>query len=263
MYKEAELSDEEKKEALRHDKSYQEKGRAFILPPCDWEKFDLTERPSHGYVYSVKCLGDIRGKKVLDLGCGTGWLSVILAKRGANVEAIDISTEAIRIAVEMAKVNQVAEKINFKVGSIYELDYPSDYFDFVIGQAILHHIRDKTKLAEQLFRILKLGGEAVFFEAFGESKILEKIRLLIPVPIDEEDETHWGEKIKYQDLATFKRLFTVNYLEFHLFSRLDRVISYKPIVSFLGWLDLILLRYLFFLRKYSRTIVIELIKPGT
>src|SRR3972149_739393 len=164
MHKETELSNEEQEEVLCHDKFYREEAKAWILPSYDWEKFDLIERPTHGYIYSVKSLGDLKHKNVLDLGCGTGWLSVILAKRGANVEAIDISTEAIKVAHEMAKINQVNDMINFKVGSVYELEYPNNYFDFVIGQAILHHLTDKNKLIPELYRILKLKGKAVFFE---------------------------------------------------------------------------------------------------
>ena len=79
------------------------------------------------------------------------------------------------------------DKVKFRIGSVYELDYPDDYFDFVIGQAILHHVSEKSKLVEPLYRILKPGGKAVFFEAFGESVVLEKTRLLIPVRVNEDE----------------------------------------------------------------------------
>lgn len=253
--------DEEIQESKRHDLLYKQEDRPYSLSPDDWEKFDKTKNPIHGFVYSVKCLGDIGNKNILDLGCGNGWLSVILAKRGASVDAIDISSEAIDSARIMAKMNHVEENIRFEVGSVYELDYPENSFDFIIGQAILHHVRDKSRLATSLFRVLKNGGKAVFFEAFGNSEILEKIRLAIPVPINEEDKTHWHEQIKYKDLDGFKEHFIINYKEFQLLSRLDRIFKGKSIIKILGEIDLLLLKYFPIMRRYARTIVIELEKP--
>ncbi len=254
------IKDEELSETSRHNVHYREE-KPYILQPLDWEKFDKEDYPTHGYVYSVKCLGDIEGKNVLDLGCGNGWLSIILAKRRANVHAIDISSEAINSAKIMADINQVSSKIIFNVGSAYDLEYPDNYFDLVIGQAILHHLSDKTRLSNSLFRVLKNGGKAVFSEAFGDSYILERIRLLFPVPLDEEDKTHWNDQIKYSDLNIFKKNFLLKFKEFQLLSRIDRIIEYKSIIDCVGKIDLLLLKCFPFLRRYARTIVIELIKP--
>ena len=145
------------------------------------------------------------------------------AKRGARVHGIDISSEAIHIARRTAVANEVEERVRFTVGSAYELDSPDNYFDVIAGQAILHHVADKSRVASELYRVLKPGGKAVFFECFGDSRMLERLRLTIPVPGEEEDETHQDEQIKYEDLETFRRLFTVSWKEFQLFSRLDRI----------------------------------------
>ncbi len=262
MSPESLVTEEEQQEAMRHDRYYQARARVRKLRPYDWEKFDLIAKPTHGYVYSVKCLGDIRGKKVLDLGCGTGWLSVILAKRGAYVEGIDISSQAIHVASEMAKINEVDANTNFTVGSVYKLCYPDQYFDLVIGQAIIHHVRDKASCAAEIFRVLRGRGRAVFFEAFGNSRILERIRLLMPVPVDEEDRSHWDEQLKYHDLSAFRLFPRINHWEFQLLSRLDRLISNPALVSFFGRVDLVLLKNIPSLRSYARTIVIELMKSG-
>ncbi|MDP2645967.1 MAG: class I SAM-dependent methyltransferase [Desulfobacterales bacterium] len=261
MHSKSDRKQEEQQEKQRHDDYYKKESQPRILAPVHWEKFDSIDRHIHGYTYSVKCLGNIKDKRVLDLGCGTGWFSVILAKRGALVDAIDISSEAINIAAAMAKINEVVERTSFRAGSVYELDYPENYFDLVIGQAILHHLRHKDKVVMPLYRIIKPGGRAVFCEPFGESRTLERIRLAVPVPVDEEDKTHWDEQFKYRDLDTFRALFKVRYREFQLLSRLDRLISYGPFVNFLGHLDLALLRYFPFLRRYARSIVVELVKP--
>jgi len=249
---------EELEEAKRHDGLYKSKGQTFLLSPYDWDKFDTIKNVSHGYVYSIQLLGDIKTKHILDLGCGAGWLSVILAKRGGQVHAVDISAEAINAALQMAKVNEVHEKIEFKVCSAYNLDYPNSYFDLVIGQAILHHVGDKARLAKEIRRVLKPGGKAVFYECFGNSRTLERLRLLVPVRLDEEDDTHWNQQIKYGDLDAFKGCFEVGWREFQLLSRLDRIVSHQRVVRILGGVDVFLLRHFPFLRRFARTIVIEL-----
>ena len=78
MDSQRELTVDERDEATRHDKLYKDKARVVILEPRDLETFDVIDNPTHGYIYSVQSLGDIRDKQVVDLGCETGWLTVIL-----------------------------------------------------------------------------------------------------------------------------------------------------------------------------------------
>src|SRR5712692_5138475 len=68
------------------------------LKEIHWEKFDRPCPPSNGYVYAVQLLGNIKGKRILDLGCGDGSLLVILAKRGATVWGFDTSSVSIEVA---------------------------------------------------------------------------------------------------------------------------------------------------------------------
>jgi SAM-dependent methyltransferase len=260
MERRGHLSREEQREALRHDDLFRHTGRAYVLGERDWQKFDSVPNPTHGYVYSVQRLGDLEGKTVLDLGCGTGWFSVILAKRGAQVEGVDISGEAIRIAREMARVNDVEDRVRFRVGSAYDLEHPDNHFDMVAGQAILHHLRDKAAVAAAIHRVLKPGARAVFFEAFGNSRFLGRLRLVLPLPVNEVDRTHWTEQLTYQDLAAFHGRFSIHYREFQLLSRLDRLVRAELFVEGLGKIDVALLRWFPYLRRYARTVVVELTK---
>ncbi len=106
----------------------------------DWQRFDNMTRPLNAYAASVVSLGDLRDKCVLDFGCGDGWLSVILAKRGAIVWGFDISSSAISIARQRASQNGVSEQTHFDVASAYGTPYSDHQFDLAIGQAILHHL---------------------------------------------------------------------------------------------------------------------------
>jgi len=270
------MSLKNRQDSLKYSQSHQalERGRfdsitrkvassedALLMNSWDWQKLDGTPPPGNGYFYAVKSLGDLQGKRVLEAGCGTGWLSIILAKRGAQVHGFDISPESIRVARQRAKVNEVENKVSFEVKSFYDIDYEDGYFDLAMGCAILHHV-NVDKIIEPLRRVLKSEGKAVFFECFGNSKWLERLRLLVPVPVSEEDKSHWQEQLKYSDLKKFHRGFArISWREFQLFSRLDRVVKNKSSIRLINRLDEALFRFIPVIKRYARTVVLEVEQP--
>lgn len=98
-------------------------------------------------------------KKVLDVGCGPGWLTVNYAKNGANVTSVDLTP----IAVEMAEKH--LELYNLKasvlLASVEDLPLEDDTFDFVCCDGVIHHTVDMAKACRELFRVLKPGGRAL------------------------------------------------------------------------------------------------------
>lgn len=251
---------EELEEQEFFDGVYGKLSGEWKLDAEDWEKFSRMDRVTDGYSYSVKALGDVTGKNILDFGCGNGWLSVLLAKMGANVSGFDISDEAIRVATSMAECNGVSDSTRFRVGSAYNVDFPDESFELIIGQAILHHLEDKERLSKEIDRLLRPGGKAVFYECFGDSLILERIRLWVPVAT--EGAPHWDEQLKYADVEVLNNLFDVRYKEFGLLSRLDRVVKSRRIKRALQDLDYFILERIQFLRRFARTIVVELHKKN-
>ncbi len=250
------ISKEEVEEEEFFDGVYGKLTGKWKLESDDWEKFARIDNALDGYTHSIKVLGDISGLKVLDFGCGNGWLSVVLAKMGANVSGFDISKEAVRVARAMSEFNGVGDITDFKVGSGYASGFPEQSFDLIIGQAILHHLGDKEMLAKELNRLLKPGGKAVFHECFGNSLLLERARLWVPVAT--EGEPHWDEQLKYSDIDVLRDVFEVKCKEFGLFSRLDRVVNNRAIIRAINKFDCFLLANVKFLRRYARTIVVEL-----
>ena len=112
---------------------------------------DLTNSPAF-----FKMLPDVANLKGLDIGCGEGYNSRIVAKRGAKLAAIDISEVFIKYAKEFEQ--QEPLDIAYKVGSGSELPFSDNEFDFAIATMSLMDIADSEKAIEEAFRAIKPGG---------------------------------------------------------------------------------------------------------
>lgn len=101
----------------------------------------------------ILCLG-----KMLELGCGPGRNAIYAALRGYEVDAVDISEEAIEWAKERALIQNI--KINFKCKSVYELQPKQHYYDFVYDSGCLHHLWPHRRIGyiEMIHSSLKSGG---------------------------------------------------------------------------------------------------------
>ncbi len=107
------------------------------------------------------------GCRVLDVGCGVGRWSRLLAARGAQVTGVDISPTMIAEARRRALSEGVADRCRFQVSDVSGLDVEGE-FDLVLGVTVLQHILDPDALRAALFHMssrIALGGRLVLLEA--------------------------------------------------------------------------------------------------
>lgn len=107
------------------------------------------------------------GTRVLDVGCGVGRWSTMLATRGAEVTGIDLSPTMIEEARQRAKVKGVESRCRFLVQDLAQLDTGAK-FDLIVGVTVLQHILDPQALREAIQRMsehLAPGGRMVLLEA--------------------------------------------------------------------------------------------------
>jgi SAM-dependent methyltransferase len=129
--------------------------------------------------YAFHLLGDVRGKRVVDFGCGSGQNAIHIARRGAVLAGIDISESLIRLARQRLAANDIENTARFVAASAHDLPFESNSIDVVFGIAILHHL-DLQLVAREVHRVLKPGGRAIFQEPVRNSRVLRALRRLIP-----------------------------------------------------------------------------------
>jgi len=107
------------------------------------------------------------GSRVLDVGCGVGRWSRLLAARGADVTGVDLSPTMIAQAQQRAAAEGVADRCRFQVQDLSNLDV-GERFDLVLGVTVLQHILDPGALRAALAAMtahLAPGGRMILLEA--------------------------------------------------------------------------------------------------
>lgn len=133
----------------------------------------LWDRRAHSWDHAAVGLGAVvetvmseaaveRGMVVVDLGAGTGSLSLPLAALGASVTAVDISPKMMAVLEAKAKESGI-DGIAAVVAKVEELDLPDASVDVVVSNYALHHLRDpdKEKVVVNAARWLRPGGRLV------------------------------------------------------------------------------------------------------
>jgi SAM-dependent methyltransferase len=167
---EKERSAKEASQTSANSLAYPENVARYYNPPVD---------TIHPLEYAFHILGDVKGKTILEYGCGDGVNTVPLANRGAHVIGLDLSPELIAVAKQRLLAHGITAGVDFVVGSAHSLPLPDGSVDVVFGIAILHHL-DLTLASNEVGRVLKRPGLAIFQEPVRNSRILRFARKLIP-----------------------------------------------------------------------------------
>jgi 2-polyprenyl-3-methyl-5-hydroxy-6-metoxy-1,4-benzoquinol methylase len=142
---------------------------------------DINEACTSPELRSIHAtLGDITGKRVLDVGCGRGEVSVYFARRGAKVTAFDISSEMLRFTQELAAINGVSvdtkhASAELMMQAFSEADKGS--YDILYLGNVLHHV-DMEKTLPQLFTLLKPEGTFASWDPVAYNPIINIYRRL-------------------------------------------------------------------------------------
>ena len=108
-----------------------------------------------------RLLGEVKGKRVLELGCGTAGWSIEFAKQGATAIGVDASAE--KLATALFRCEQEEVKVEFRPGDLADLAFlRADSIDAVFSDQALATVDDLDRLFRQVHRVLKAGAPLVF-----------------------------------------------------------------------------------------------------
>jgi 2-polyprenyl-3-methyl-5-hydroxy-6-metoxy-1,4-benzoquinol methylase len=107
----------------------------------------------------LKILGDVKGKVILDAGCGTGYLSRMLAKRGAVVTGIEPSLNLFTYASNLEQEKK--QGINYLQRDLSNFTEHVSYYDFVVANMVMMDIYDYKPAIINCINSLKLGGSLI------------------------------------------------------------------------------------------------------
>ena len=118
------------------------------------------------------------GGKILDVGCGSGALTIACAKRNPKAKVIGIDRwgkEYASYSRQLCERNARAEKVNntsFRQGNAVKLDFEDETFDAVTSNYVYHNImtKDRQTILLETLRVLKKGGVFAIHDSFSKSK---------------------------------------------------------------------------------------------
>jgi ubiquinone/menaquinone biosynthesis C-methylase UbiE len=144
--------------------------RVQVMPFCDggWAYWGDARAEM------MDMLGDVRGLRVLDYGCGSGQLGIYLSMLGAEVRGFDLSPQGVEIANWAARKYDLS--CSFKAMDAEALDYPDQSFDLAVGFGVLHHVIKYPQSAYHLARVLKARGRAIFHETLWDNPLINFVR---------------------------------------------------------------------------------------
>jgi len=105
--------------------------------------------------------------RVLDAGCGSGWLSEMLAAQGHDVTAVDLGYDSLKRA--SVRMKSIGKRVTFLNGDIYCLPLKDGSFDAVIASEIIEHLDRPLDAFAELARVLRPGGIAVVSTPYRET----------------------------------------------------------------------------------------------
>jgi ubiquinone/menaquinone biosynthesis C-methylase UbiE len=131
------------------------------------------------------------GERVLDLGCGNGWATRILAQTNAGVQAIGVDASKKMIA-RADDLHSFTIRARYDHGSFEELDFKDAEFDRIFSMEALYYAGDLEKALGEAFRVLKPGGSAdVLVDYFEESPASADWGDVMDLSLHRLDEAGW------------------------------------------------------------------------
>ena len=175
-----------------------------------YKAFEAPTAPENKFILSK--MGDLRGKRLLDVGAGLGESSVYFALHGAEVTTSDISPGMVDKAIELGQYHGV--QLEGLVAAGETINVEPNSFDLVYIANTIHHVTDKPAMFEQVRRALKPGGWVYTWDPIAYNPVINMYRRMA-TDVRTPDET----PLTFNDVALMREFFVgVGHREFWILS---------------------------------------------
>lgn len=142
----------------------------------DVEDFGSLLNKSRRSIFAKKLDDEIpMGSNILEAGCGTGQMSIILSRYARQIYGIDLSKGSLIEAKQFINSNDIKSVHLFRM-NIFKLFFKENTFDVIISNGVLHHTYNPKLAFSKLVRVLKPGGIIVIGLYHRYGRIIQKIR---------------------------------------------------------------------------------------
>lgn len=243
----------------RHQIEQQFHDRAAQVERTDFYAWGAL-RAADDYAYSL--LGDLRGRTVLDLGCGQGQHALAFAGRGATVAATDVAAGMVEATLQRAAAAGLADRVTGRQMAAEQLLFPNDAFDLVFGHSVIHHT-ELVAARQEILRVLKPGGRAIFLEPLDHNPAIKLFRMLTP-----SRRTPTEQPLRWRDVLLFAEPFAHYDYQVFYFSALAAFVTlplrrralFESLLRLGERVDRRVFRAVPGLRRYAWVIVLQLTK---
>ncbi len=111
------------------------------------------------HIPQIVSFSSVKGKKVLEIGCGNGVDGAMFALNGGNYTGVDLTQAAVDATNEYFKLLDLVGDI--RIENAENLSFPDNYFDIVYSHGVLHHTPNYEKAISEVYRVLKNNGQAI------------------------------------------------------------------------------------------------------
>jgi ubiquinone/menaquinone biosynthesis C-methylase UbiE len=150
----------------------------------------------------------VQSGKILEIGPGPGYIAIEIAKLLSKAEIIglDVSRTMVEIATCNATEAGVSDRVVFQLGNASQVPFPIESFDFMVSSGSLHHWKEPTVILNEVYRVLKGGGEALIGDLRRDSP--RELKNEMAAEIDSWF-IRWGLRHSFSDAYTKNELMGI------------------------------------------------------
>lgn len=192
-------------------------------PPKIVDRYRAPRRRWCSKEFRFQRMGSLASQRVLDLGCGEGTNAILMAKFGADVTGVDISSDCVELCRQRAALDGVEQRARFVCSPLEVVDLPPASFDIIWGDGVLHHlIPELGPVMTRLRRWAKPGALFVFAEPVCLSPALRRLRAHVPIHTDATPDERPLQRAELEIVRSAVR--SLSFKWFGLFSRFGRYV---------------------------------------